>query len=138
MAAHSTACGAGWAHRQPPGRPLRARIACQANHAAAAANTARHMVAGTGLSRGSSIPAIATPMRMCSPSVSSSVSLPRTRDAARRPAQQAATMIMSTAKPPASQGGLLTSAFPCAGRALGARRRGGRAAGRGSALSAST
>ena len=47
---------------------------------------------------------------------------------ARRPAQQAATMIMSAAKPPASQAGPLTSASSCAGRALGTRRRGGRLA----------
>ena len=115
MAAHSTACGAGWAHREPPGRPVPARIACHPNQAAAAANTARQMVPGTGLSCGSSIPAIATPMRACSPSVSSSVSLPRTRDTARRPALQTATMIMSAAKPPVSQAGPLMSASHGAG-----------------------
>ena len=111
MAAHSTACGAGWAQRaaRPAGR---ARMACQANHAAAAANTARQAVPGTGLSRGSSIPAIATPIRTCSPSVSSSVSLPRSRDTARRPAQQTATMIMSDREAAGEPGGPLTSASP--------------------------
>jgi hypothetical protein len=111
MAAHSTACGAGCGHRAPAARP-RARIACHANHAAAAANTARQAVPGTGLRPGSSIPAMATPIRTCSPSASSSVSLPRRRQTARRPAQYTATMIMSAAKPPASQAGPLMRAAP--------------------------
>ena len=87
-------------------------MACQANHAAAAANTARQAVTGTGVSRGSSIPAIATPIRTCSASASSSVFLPRSREMARRAAQQTAIMIMRTAKQPVSQAGALTSASP--------------------------
>ena len=86
MAAHSTAWGTGCAQRARPARRP-AEMACQANHAAAAANTARQAVPGTGVSRGSSIPAIATPIRTCSPSASSSVCRPRRREMARRPAQ---------------------------------------------------
>ena len=87
-------------------------MACQANHAAAAANTARQAVTGTGVSRGSSIPAMATPIRTCSVSASGSVFLPRSREMARRAAQQTAITTMRTAKLPASQAGALTSASP--------------------------
>ena len=95
-------------------------MACQANHAAAAANTARHAVTGTGVSRGSSIPAMATPIRTCSASASRSVFLPRSREMARRAAQYTAITIMRIAKLPASQAGPLMSAPPgpaCAGDA---------------------
>jgi hypothetical protein len=54
--------------------------------AAAPANTTRQAVAGTGVSRGSSIPAIAVPIRTCSASASRSVFLPRSREMARRTA----------------------------------------------------
>ncbi len=111
MAAHSTAWAAGCAQRAALARRP-GRVACQANHAAAAANTARQAVTGTGVSRGSSIPAMATPIRTCSASASRSVFLPRSRETARRVAQKTAIMIMRTAKLPASQGGALTSAPP--------------------------
>ena len=85
MARHSTRCGMGWAHRQR-GRvlPGRTGIACHANHAAAIPNTASHALAGSGLSRGTSIPAMATPMTTCTPSASNSVSRRCQREAARR------------------------------------------------------
>ena len=122
MAAHSTAWGAGCAHREALGRlRLRERIACQENHAAAAAKTARQTVPGTGLSPGSNIPAIATPIRTCRPSASSSVSRPRRRPMASRPAQQTAISIMSAANIPASHPGPVTPGpfEPPASRCLG-------------------
>jgi hypothetical protein len=111
MAAHSTAWAAGDVQRAPGGRRP-GRMACHANHAAAAANTARQAVTGTGVNRGSSIPAMATPIKTCSVSASGSVFLPRSRGMASRAAQQTAIMIMRTAEPPTSQAGALTCASP--------------------------
>ena len=54
---------------------------------------------------------MATPIRTCSPSAPSSVRLPRSREMAGRHARQAAIMIMSTAKPAASQAGPLTCGY---------------------------
>ena len=83
MTAHSTAWTAGCAqHARPACWPR--RTARQANHAVAAANTARQAVTGTGAGRGSSIPAMATPIRTCSASASSSVFVSRSREMARR------------------------------------------------------
>ena len=111
MAAHSTAWGAGCAHRQLPGvRRPRAPMACQPNQAAAVANTACQMVPGTGLSCGSSIPAMATPMRTCSTSASGSVGRPRSLQMTSRAVQLAATSSMSAASPPASHARPVTSA----------------------------
>jgi hypothetical protein len=109
MATHSTAWAAGYAQRA--GRARRpGRVASQANHTAAAAKTTRQAVTGMGVSRGSSIPAMATPIRTCSVSASRSVVRPRRQEMARRAAQYTAVATMRIAKPPASQPGTLTSA----------------------------
>ena len=70
-------------------------MACQANHAAAAAKTTRQAVTGMGVSRGSSIPAIAKPIKMCSASASRSVVRPDRREMARRAAQYTAVTTMT-------------------------------------------
>jgi len=88
MATHSTRCGTGWEHRPPPGvLPPRVRVACHPNHTAAPAKTTFHTLPGSGLSRGTSIPAMATPMATCIPSASNSVSRRHRRERASRPAQ---------------------------------------------------
>jgi hypothetical protein len=89
---------------------MRARTACQANQAAAAAKMARQATSGNGFSSGSNIPAIATPIRTCRPSASSSVTRSRRRPIASRAAQQTATSNISAAKAPSSHLGLVMSA----------------------------
>jgi len=83
---------------------------CQANQAAAAANAACHSPAGSGLNRGSNIPAMAMPMRICTPSASNSVCRRRTLLATMRPADSPASRSIRAAKPAGIQAGPVTSA----------------------------
>ena len=87
MAMHSMRCGTGYRHCQLNLVWLRGRAAHAPNHAAPVPNTAIHVMAGSRLSAGTSIPAIAAPMTICSPSASASVASPRRRETTSRLAE---------------------------------------------------
>ena len=87
MATHSMRCGTGYRHCQLNLAWLRDRAAHAPNHAAPVPNTTIHVVAGSRLSEGTSIPAMAAPMTVCSPSASASVASPRRRETTSRLAE---------------------------------------------------
>ena len=87
MAMHSTRCGTGYRHRRLTGLAVRDRRAQAPNQVAPTPNTTVQARPGSRASCGTSIPAIAVPIRACSPSVSVSVASPRRREAARRLAE---------------------------------------------------
>ena len=94
--------------------------------------------AGGGLNPGSSIPAIATPIRTCSPSVSSSVSLPRKRDSGQAARAVDGDHDHERREAAGEPGRPAHVASPAPGAPEPARRCGGRPAGAALAAGAST
>ena len=120
-------------------------MARQPNQAMAAPNIAApptsQPLPAAGFSRGTSIPAMPTPISTCTPSTSYSVGRRHRHAAIMRLTQYTAVAIITTAVPPVSQEGPVTSGSPasgflalgsrllCAGGQASMRRRAGRAGG---------